>query len=54
MSEGVTIRRVEDAVVNLPNKVAHVMLSNVKNSKIRIKGVVSSVELVHCDNVDLV
>ena len=53
LSQGVTVRRVQDAVVSVPKKVAHVMLTNVKNTKVRVKGVISSIEMVHCDNIDL-
>lgn len=52
---GVTILNCEYAVITIATKVAHVLVNGAKNCKIRLnKGVVTTVELVHCENVSFV
>lgn len=54
MSQAVTVQRCIGSVINLPRKCAHVMLNDLKSCKVRIKAVLTTVEVVHCDNLVLV
>ena len=54
LGQGVTIRRCTGAVIDVTNKCSHVMINDVHHSKIRIAGVVASIEMVHCEGVELV
>ncbi len=54
LAQGVTVQKCNFAVVTIATKISHLMINNVNNSKIRLnKGCVTSVELVHCENVEL-
>lgn len=54
MSQGVTVIRCVGTTINLPLKVAHLMLNDLTDCRVRVKGCVASIEMVHCTSVELV
>jgi len=53
MSQSVEIYNSEQAVFTLPKKVAHVNINGLDQCKVRVGGVITSVEVVHVQNVHL-
>ncbi len=53
LSQGVTILRCSGATITVANKCSHVSVNSCRNTKVRVKGVISSVEVVHCEGLEL-